>query len=327
MSLERQERTKLSFSDIEIGAVEIKDSTTATRAAVLANNALKSDLSSVAGNVTAVGAGNVGNGTQRVTIATDDANVAQIHAHMTDKTQMAQITDGSNEVDVVATINSLKSDLSSIAGTATAVNSGDLSAGVQRVAIATNDINTAKIVTATELIDDVIATIGSAFNGKVIALGLKAESTFPTEVTNGYGVALLGDLAGRIIIKGYDFSAGGIRIVDPAPACQQKLGPITFAQLTAPGSTVVTNVVPYKNFSWVVKVGSINTNVIVQVDGSHNNTDFYNLAGIGLTTTIIANGVYEIAIMNAATAYTRLTFISEDGGTDATLDCTLMAGN
>jgi len=68
-------------------------------------------------------------------------------ATMDDKTRAGyvQITDGSNEADVIATILSLKTDTSSVAGTVTNVNAGDVGNGVQRVCIATDDVNLAAI--------------------------------------------------------------------------------------------------------------------------------------------------------------------------------------
>lgn len=54
----------------------------------------------------------------------------------------------------IATINSLKSDISSIAGTATDVNSGNKSNGSQRVVIATDDVNMSAINTSLAVIDD-----------------------------------------------------------------------------------------------------------------------------------------------------------------------------
>jgi hypothetical protein len=60
-------------------------------------------------------------------------------SRLTDKTQMTQITDGTNQVGVIATINSAKSDLSSVAGTATNVNGGNRDAGTQTVTLADND--------------------------------------------------------------------------------------------------------------------------------------------------------------------------------------------
>ena len=98
-----------------------------------------------------------------------------------------QITDGTNEADVIATINSLKTDTSSIAGTVTDVNSGNKSNGSQRVVIATDDVNMSAIKTATELIDDSIYTTGSGTPSKGTLI-LGNDGTNPRAVktdTNG----------------------------------------------------------------------------------------------------------------------------------------------
>lgn len=93
----------------------------------------------------------IGDGTTVPVVETDGTKKA-LNVNVTDGTNdmptmdansragYQQITDGSNEVDVIATINSLKSDLSSVAGTATSVNTGTRDAGTQRVTIATDDI-------------------------------------------------------------------------------------------------------------------------------------------------------------------------------------------
>ena len=61
-----------------------------------------------------------------------------------------QIGDGTNQAAIIATILALKTDLSSVAGTATDVDAGNASVGSQRVVLATDDINAAAIKLATE---------------------------------------------------------------------------------------------------------------------------------------------------------------------------------
>jgi hypothetical protein len=65
-----------------------------------------------------------------------------------------KVTDGTNTAAVIGTINSLKADLSSVAGTVTSVTSGNKDNGTQRVTLATDDINAAAIKVAVELMDD-----------------------------------------------------------------------------------------------------------------------------------------------------------------------------
>ena len=91
-------------------------------------------------------------------------------SRFTNKTQMSQITDGTTEVDVIATINSLKTDTSSIAGTATVVNGGNRSAGVQTVTLADDDPVVVDLA-AIEILNTTIAGDTTSIDGKTPTLG------------------------------------------------------------------------------------------------------------------------------------------------------------
>ena len=91
-------------------------------------------------------------------------------SRFTNKTQMSQITDGTTEVDVIATINSLKTDTSSIAGTATVVNGGNRSAGVQTVTLADDDPVVVDLA-AIEVLNTTIAGDTTSIDGKTPTLG------------------------------------------------------------------------------------------------------------------------------------------------------------
>jgi len=93
----------------------------------------------------------------------------------------------------------------------------------------------------------------------------------------------------------------------------------TFTQLTAPGNSNTINTAAYNNHTVVYKVASINTNVVVRLEGSVNGTDFANLDEVG-DTTITANGTYGFKLSNSAITSMRLVFVSESGGTTATID-------
>ena len=76
----------------------------------------------------------------------------------------------------------------------------------------------------------------------------------------------------------------------------------TYTQLTAAGSTASTEVSNLSQHSFQVKVASINTNVVVNVDGSMDGTNFFTVplvntavASLALSAnlaTITANGTY-----------------------------------
>jgi hypothetical protein len=103
----------------------------------------------------------------------------------------------------------------------------------------------------------------------------------------------------------------------------------TYPVLTAPASGEITSVyqpptVVAKNFSFFVTVASINTNVIVALDGSIDGT---NWSKIIANTTITANGTTHYNLANHLMRYIRPIFVSESGGTAATVLFSIAAGN
>lgn len=102
---------------------------------------------------------------------------------------------------------------------------------------------------------------------------------------------------------------------------------ISMTQLTAPGDTDTVKVMGVKSFVWQYKIASINTSVTVAAYGSLDGTNWFNLDANDATTTKTSNGVYAMSYNgNGEIAYTKFTFISEAGGTSATIDVVFMAG-
>jgi hypothetical protein len=98
--------------------------------------------------------------------------------------------------------------------------------------------------------------------------------------------------------------------------------------LSAPGSgTAQTVDLPNrhaaKNYSLFVTVASINTNVIVRLDGSVDGT---NYAPVIANQTITANGTYFYSLANTPLKSVQPVFVSETGGTAATVAFTIAAG-
>lgn len=103
-----------------------------------------------------------------------------------------------------------------------------------------------------------------------------------------------------------------------------------YTQLTAAGLTPSTRVRGIKNHTFGVTLANKNTNVIVSVNGSADGTSFGELtientavAGLAITNnraTITANGTYIITVKNTPLHSVKFNFISESGGTAATLD-------
>ena len=103
----------------------------------------------------------------------------------------------------------------------------------------------------------------------------------------------------------------------------------TYTVLTAPGSGESTSVylppsIVAKNFTLFVTVASINTNVIVALEGSIDGT---NWSKIIANTTITANGTTHYNVANHPVKFIRPVFVSESGGTAATVLFSIAAAN
>ena len=103
----------------------------------------------------------------------------------------------------------------------------------------------------------------------------------------------------------------------------------TYPVLTAPASGTITSVyqpptIVAKNFSLFVTVESINTNVIIALDASIDGT---NWSKIIANTTMGGGGGTHYSVANHPVRYIRPIFVSESGGTAATVLFSTAAGN
>lgn len=111
----------------------------------------------------------------------------------------------------------------------------------------------------------------------------------------------------------------------------------TATQLTAAGATDAVGVRGSKNHTISATVAAINTNVVLQVEGSIDGTNYFKLpledvvvSGLTITSnvaTITANGVYLLYVKDVAIKTIRTNFVSETGGTAATIDISLNSQN
>ena len=95
----------------------------------------------------------------------------------------------------------------------------------------------------------------------------------------------------------------------------------TDSALEAPGvgtalKVAVNNTFNTKDYTLIVTVASINTNVKVSLEGSIDGT---NYAEIITEKTLTANGTYVYNVANTPVRWVRPKFISEAGGTAATV--------
>jgi hypothetical protein len=103
----------------------------------------------------------------------------------------------------------------------------------------------------------------------------------------------------------------------------------TYPVLTAPATCADTSVylpptIVAKNFMLFVTVASVNTNVIVALEGSIDET---NWSKIIANTTITANGTTHYNVANHPVKFIRPVFVSESGGTAATVLFSIAAGD
>lgn len=111
----------------------------------------------------------------------------------------------------------------------------------------------------------------------------------------------------------------------------------TATQLAAPGNSDVLNVEGATDHTAQVTVAAIDTTAVVQLEGSVDGTNYMILplegaviSGLAITAnvaTITANGTYLLYVKDVAIKNLRLKFVSETGGTAATIDTKFYSKN
>ena len=170
------------------------------------------NVSKVAGNVIATGAGDTTSGTLRVVVAADDANIASIQMATEDTAGLIASTlvgdatgslvktnlrdaDGNEigtaakpiHVDIGGEIPNAM-DLDRVGGSATDVGIGNAGSGTLRVAVATDDVNIAAIKTASEASSDALGDIKAAVEG---TLSTSLQTAIPAGTNEIGGVNLV----------------------------------------------------------------------------------------------------------------------------------------
>lgn len=93
----------------------------------------------------------------------------------------------------------------------------------------------------------------------------------------------------------------------------------TIDSLTAPGNGTVVNVQNYESVTVAYTITTINTNVVVRLEGSIDGTNWYALTS---DTTQTTNNTFALQLPEgtfAGTMFIRFVFVSEAGGTAATI--------
>ena len=91
------------------------------------------------------------------------------------------------------------------------------------------------------------------------------------------------------------------------------------AALTAPGAGSAIQTGLNVNHTFAAVVSSINTNVVLRIEGTLDGTNWFNLSDTNADTTITANGTY--GFMATGMLYKiRGNFVSESGGSAAIVE-------
>ena len=178
------------------------------------------------------------------------------------------------------------------------------------------------IKTALELIDDTIGTIDSAFSGKVLVIGGKAESSVPTEVADGDALALQVDTFGRIVLKGYNSSSGALQVEEISPINENTLEN-SWTTLTEVGETSALNVLNYKYHTVQITVAAIDSTVDINVKGSLDGDDYFDLESTDVQYS--ANGTYSLDYCKKL-KYIKFAMTAESG-TNVTVTASYLGGN
>ena len=101
----------------------------------------------------------------------------------------------------------------------------------------------------------------------------------------------------------------------------------TESTLTAPAAATalqvaVNNLFSTKDYTFIVTVASVDTNVIVRLEGSVDGT---NYAPIIANQTITANGTTVYSVASRPVKWLKTNWVSEAGGTAATVTFSVAA--
>jgi len=184
----------LEVSDIQIGAVELKNATTDDRALISDANTARTNTDHVLTVQQLSAAGTVP--------PAGDTATTPVFAELTDGT--TAISGG----------NPLPTNLATVAGTTTSVNNGNRDAGTLRVTIADNDTNLAILSNVVKTHDDAIGTDGVALVGK-------SRTTQAAAVTADNDAAqLVVSENGELVIKGHTWTTNSNRSEEIDPVTQ-----------------------------------------------------------------------------------------------------------
>jgi hypothetical protein len=87
-----------------------------------------------------------------------------------------------------------------------------------------------------------------------------------------------------------------------------------FSDLTAAGVTASTETTG-TNLAFQITTSGVSTNVVVRMEGSLDDTNFFNLDDGDADTTITTDGTFGYALSGCPVKYVRVRLVSLSGGT------------
>ena len=103
-------------------------------------------------------------------------------------------------------------------------------------------------------------------------------------------------------------------------------GVFNLGTLTTPNVTSRIQVDSFSNHTFTYVVTGINTNVVLRPEGSVDGTTYFTLDDDLLDTTLTANGTFMDRKASFYAKYVRVRFVSESGGTNASIKVYYMGG-
>lgn len=169
-----------------------------------------------------------------------------------------------------------------------------------------------------------VAAIG-AFTLADTAKGWEVNiwSNYLVRITAGAGIGQVRTIASNTATVLTVYSAWGtaLSIASKYEIFEGQTTPITntWIQLTAPGNSAGLATPGLTRHSVWCTVAAINTSLVLRVEGSLDGTNWANLDASNTDFTVTGNGTYGFTF-EGLLAHIRVVFVSELGGTAATVD-------
>ena len=327
----------LDPGDVKIGAVEIQDDDTGSRLDIVSGGAIANYLGAeLMGGTNEVGSVHV----TEIDVVDSVTNLAA---------GSVQLNQGVNEI---GSVHVTEIDTVDVVTSVTDIAGGSIQ--LQHSTDEIGSVHVTRVDAITNLeggsvqLQSGIAEIGSvsvqgyeavdaASTMNPIITGRVAESTVPTEVSDGDVVKSWTDTFGRQVLKGFNLGQEALDVNEVAPALLQTMTQTGITQLTAAGSTADINVEEYGVYGYtytVAAVGSaVGSSVTVELQGSIDGTNWCTLPidntavqseSITLNQVNVDQDGTYIIYSSAPVVYTHFNWTAEDG-TTATIDADFFA--